>query len=235
VWWKNHAAKVLKELDASFCSRAEKALAAVTLGAPMGTAYLSALYGRPLPSRIQSHLRQASDGLRSGTVIYHHCDILTLADYIAAARNGTDDIALAALLKDSYGGHSVTAKSLADLVALKGNLLKGHPIGNQGVARIQMFLDDVIAPALHPSVLALWSWADVIMVALIVTTSILWEHRLARLYPDNDAFTPSLLSKIGRHVMNAHRITDPNKAIYDMDPLMTLTCLQLGFATLLHF
>lgn len=224
VWWSDHLANVITEAEHSMANDEACSAIVLALGAPLGSAYVSALQGRVFPARLQEHLQHAGHGLRSSCVINNHCDVLTLADYIAAARNGKDDLIIYARLKKVFGGVSVATSSLVEVM---GKSLGRHPIASEGVERLETFFQKVIKPALHPAIIAHWTWADVIMVALIITTSILWEQRLVRLYPDNVFFTMRLLTSIGRHVMEAHHVTDPDKSVYDIDPLMTYSALHL--------
>lgn len=227
IWWKQYCQGVITDITNGFGSDTEKSLAILAIGASMGSSYLSALQGRPISERIFRQLGRAIVGLRSDCPIFHHGDILTLADYISAARANQDDIRVNEMLQKVYGDSMITKETLADAVSKRGASLKKHPIVAEGISRIQSFAEKVIMPSLHPSILERWSWADVLIVAIIILTSILWERRLIALPNIESRFTMSLFVAIGRHIMNTHHVNKPSFAIYDIDALMTLSTLRI--------
>lgn len=93
-------------------------------------------------------------------------------------------------------------------------------VDSAGLDSLQDFYDVVLKPV--PFVK---TWADVIMIAIIMYTSVYWEERLARLYPRTGLRVA--VEALAEFAMDAYPVADHNVKAFDPDPLLIYSSLRI--------
>jgi len=217
-------ARVLGALRDANARDASRAVAAQCLSSPSGTQYVGAITGRLLSKAQLEALRTATAQLRASSALFDGSQYVFLGDFLAEFDHGATDAATLKLLRGA-AGESIVSQPFDAL------LLADHPLLlNHGVPALKQFFADVLEAQLNPTFTAAWSWGDVAMVAIVITTSAVWERRLARIF-DEHVLPKRVVAALARYVMDAAAGAGPRAATHvptcDFAPLLTLTALGI--------
>lgn len=216
---------VLKPIQASNVREAMRCATLQALGSPSGAQYYGALTGRPLSKETMETLRHSTASLRASSYVYDGSQFVFLGDFIAEDDDGVTDKKTLAWLRTAA---RETMDQAFDVSLITNNALALR----HGIAAVQHFFEEVLRSPLNPSTASQWTWADTLMVILIITTSALWERRLARIF--DLAFLPTrAIASIARYVMRESygKEQEPGKPTCDFDPLLTTTALAVLHAS----
>lgn len=231
-------------------TEADRCVAFQCLGSPSGTQYMGAITGRALRKDVMEVLRMATSSLRASSTIYDDSQYVFLGDFLAEQDQGENDKRSLALLRRA-AELPVTTPFARNLLLPNRPLLSEH-----GVPALKAFFEDVLYPQLNPETVGKWLWGDVAMVVIVVTTSALWERRLARIFDEGflpkravaaiakyvlataTQLSPDELQAALRPVHKGHKhvkqrrdyLGSPEsrkKPTCDTDPLLTLTALTM--------
>jgi hypothetical protein len=228
-------------VNESVTGDAQIATAIQCIGSPLAREYFAASFGHSLPLRVASALSDATNALRTGaeTVMgsaaakqagFENTSMLTLADVMAHFRRGEDDKRALYLLRQTGAGRlPVSERPSADTLFVNSPVVE-----RKGWKTLHAFFEMAIEPALSEQTLEKWTWADVAMVALVLSTSVHWEERLARIFSPDFLPSATLYPLLARFMLEAtlenptmQSALEEGHVAVELDPLLTLTCLRL--------
>jgi ribosomal protein L12E/L44/L45/RPP1/RPP2 len=181
------------------------------LGSPQASEYFAAYTGQALPSNILVELASLATALKrhsvmaSPTLRFTH--YVSIGDFIAHHTQGREDELAYRMLRNSASSRPV---SMPAQQAFAGTpvVVYSALVQHKSLARLQRFFDVAIAPGLSDEAKATqWTWADVLMIVLILSTSVHWEYRLDRLVKSKHvqfpALTPSTIANLSAFMVRA--------------------------------
>lgn len=188
------------------------------VGSPHALPLIATIVGVEASLRLDSKLKYLAQSVRGSSKAYDRSQFVFVGDQLACEDNGWNDKnTLDALRKGVPLSVSLPIKSLSSREQLGSisPLVDAH-----GLDRLQAFYDTILK-----GLPLVKTWADVIMVVIIMYTSVYWEERLARLYPR--LHLHSIIEALAKFAMDSYPVADHNDKAFDPDPLLIHTSLKI--------
>jgi hypothetical protein len=211
--WKHFERHVVAPMGGARGLPVQRAFMMQILGSPQASEYFAAYTGQALPSNIMVELATLATALKRHSVIaspaLRSTHYVSIGDFIAHYTQGHDDELAYTILRNGAAGASRSV-SVPAQQAFAGTpvVVYSALVQHKSLARLQRFFDVALAPGLSDEAkVKEWTWADVLMIVLVLSTSVHWEYRLDRLVRSKQVrfptLTPSMIACLSTFMVRA--------------------------------
>jgi hypothetical protein len=188
--WKHFESRVIQPMGGL---ASDRVFMMEILGSPQAVEYYAAYTGQGLPSNVVHELSTLASALKRHSLnaapALKHTHYACIGDFIAYHRQGQDDVAAYEIFRRAAGASSPVSVPAMQAFAGRPMVRYSALVQHRGLARLQRFFDVAIAPGLSDEAKTTqWTWADVLMIVLIISTSVHWEYRIVHLASKSVAF-----------------------------------------------